>query len=344
MLLEAFRKNRVNKMKPYVVGIDVGGTEVKMGLFKDGLLEDWHITTNKQDGGGRILIETAASIWEKCRERDIDRTQILGFGIGVPGPVIDSRKVLGCVNLGWGDVDVAGETARFLAAKFGGSPSDFTVRAANDANMAVLGEVWKGGARSCSNVVMVTLGTGVGGGIVIDGKIFDGSAGSAGEIGHIHCVDKADILGKCTCGNEGCLEQIASARGIAAYARNCLKASERPSLLREYLKEKGHLTARDVTDAGKSGDEMADAVMDRVALYLGRGIASVCAVLDPELILIGGGVSRAGEYLRKKIEISFRSQAFPTMKNTPVELAKLGNLAGITGAAYRIISEFNFDS
>lgn len=326
-------------MKKYVIGVDVGGTEVKFGLFADTLLEKWSIPTNTKNMGTEILPEIADSIEKVCWERGIDAASIIGVGIGVPGPVTDSRHVQRCVNLGWGDKDVAGELAICLENSFSCESQRFLVRAANDANAAALGELWQGGGRQSKSLVMVTLGTGIGGGIVVDGKIFDGAWGSAGEIGHICCVDEVDIISTCSCGNRGCLEQIASATGIAAYAEVCLEKKMMDSVLREHMRKTGHLDAKDVLDAGKAGDLLADEIVEKAAFYLGRGIAAVCAVINPERILIGGGVAGAGEYLRAKVEKYFRKQAFHTMKDTPIRLGELGNQAGITGAAYRILSE-----
>ena len=210
------------------------------------------------------------------------------------------------------------------------------MQAANDANVAALGEMWLGGGKNCTSLVMVTLGTGVGGGIVTDGHILDGVGGCAGEIGHIICVEEEDIVGSCNCGNRGCLEQIASATGIVNYSRHYLDKSDIPSILRDILKEKESFSAKDVLDAAKSGDGAAEQIVDKITMYLGRVLAGICLVVNPECILIGGGVSAAGEYLRARVEQKFREQAFPGIKDTAVRLAVLGNEAGIAGAAYMI--------
>lgn len=326
-------------MKQWTIGVDVGGTEIKFGLFDDKLKEKWSIPTNVSEDGSHILSEIAETIVEKCRVFGVDISNLAGVGMGLPGPVFDGNMVRGCVNLGWSDVEAARELSELLARAFGCAPKDIPVRAANDANVAALGEMWLGGGKSCKSLIMVTLGTGVGGGIVIDGRIYNGASGCAGEIGHIICVDEKDITGNCSCGNRGCLEQIASATGIVKYARHYLDETDIPSVLRELLQEKGNISAKDVFDAGKAGDRAAEKIIDTVTNYLGRALAGISAVINPECILIGGGVSAAGEYLREKVAGHFRTQAFSGLKNTPVRLAALGNEAGISGAAYMMISE-----
>ena len=328
-------------MGQWTVGVDVGGTEIKLGLFDDRLREKWSVPTNIQDNGSHILSEIAESIVRKCNDTGIEAKDLNGVGIGLPGPVLEENIVKGCVNLGWSEMAVADQFSGVLAAAFGSRNLDIPIKAANDANAAALGEMWIGGGKDCRNLVMVTLGTGVGGGVVVDGQILNGMGGCAGEIGHIICVEEEDIVGRCNCGNRGCLEQVASATGIVNYARHYLSKSNISSVLRKLLEEKGSFTAKDVLDAAKSGDEAAYLIMDKITMYLGRALAGICAVVNPECVLIGGGVSAAGEYLRVMVEKHFREQAFSGLKNTPVRLAVLGNEAGISGAAYRIISEKN---
>ncbi len=339
-------------MGQWTIGVDVGGTEIKLGLFDDRLREKWSIPTNTQDNGSHILSEIAGAIVKKCAEKNIKAQELDGVGIGLPGPVLNGNIVKGCVNLGWSEMAVADVFADVLSAAFGsqGGMTDgdsklhIPIKAANDANVAALGEMWLGGGKDCTSLVMVTLGTGVGGGIVVDGQILNGFGGCAGEIGHILCVEEADITGRCNCGNRGCLEQIASATGIVNYARHYLSKSDEPSVLRDLLKEKGQISAKDVLDAAKSKDAVSEKIMDRITMYLGRTLAGICTVVNPECVLIGGGVSAAGEYLRAMIEKHFKAQAFPGLKNTPVRLAVLGNEAGIAGAAYMISQKDRKDS
>lgn len=308
----------------YVFGIDVGGTTVKIGLFttEGTLVEKWEIPTNTSNGGKAILPDVAASLEEKLKERSIDKTSVKGAGIGVPGPVTDDGVVNHCVNLGWGIMHVTEE----LKALTG-----FEVKAGNDANVAALGEVWKGGGRGFDDVLMITIGTGIGGGLILNGKIHGGVTGSAAEVGHI-CVNPLETE-HCNCGNCGCLEQYTSATGILRMAKKKLTESDAPSILRD----KADLTTKDVIDAAKEGDALAMEVFDFMAKTMGMALAGCCALADMELILIGGGVSKAGRFLTDPIEKYFRTFAFHTQKDTKFKLAELGNDAGIYGAARMMI-------
>lgn len=326
-----------NKIKKWSIGIDVGGTEIKFGLFEDKLIEKWFVSTNRRDSGRHILPEIAGEIHAYCMKNGIRPETLRGIGIGVPGPVVGGDEVKECVNLGWKNLKVGTTLTRCLLELPGWTAENIHVRVTNDANAAAFGELWLGGGRHCKDIVMVTLGTGVGGGIVTDGRILSGSLGCAGEIGHLPCVDEKDTVGVCNCGKRGCLEQIASATGIVAYAKRELARTSEKTVLRK-IKENA-LSARDIFDAGKAGDAFADRIAEKMAFYLGKGLASICAVVNPKKILIGGGVSAAGEYLRAKAEKYFNEQAFEVIQGTPVVLAELGNDAGITGAAYMIISE-----
>ena len=218
---------REKTMSRYVFGIDVGGTTVKCGLFdlEGNVLDKWEVPTRKKDGGKYILPDVAASVKKVMEHKGIDAADVEGLGVGVPGPVNEAGQVPVAVNIGWGFVDVAKEMHALTGLK---------VQAGNDANVAALGEMWKGGARGCRNVVLATLGTGVGGGIIIGGKVIAGSHGAGGEIGHIHVEDAEEEV--CNCGNKGCLEQMASATGIVRLARRHLAASDEPSLLRDKSK------------------------------------------------------------------------------------------------------------
>lgn len=306
-------------MKEYRFGIDVGGTSIKCGLFRtDGTLEDkWEIPTRAEGCGEAILPDIADSIQAKMEEKGIGRGQVAGVGIGVPGPVSGEGEVLQAVNLGWGRKHIAKEME---------SLTGLPAKAANDANVAALGESWKGGAEGASQVVMATLGTGVGGGIIIDGKILPGAHGAAGEIGHANM--KPDEPGSCNCGNHGCLEQMASATGIVRLAKKELADSQEESTLRTE-----EVTAKTVFDAYGQGDRLAERIVDTFASYLGRGLAMAACVVDPEVILIGGGVARAGDPLLKAVQREYEKAAFAPCKETPIRLARLGNDAGIYGAA-----------
>ena len=313
-------------MKPYVFGVDIGGTTVKLGLFYcDGKLVDkWEIRTRTEDNGSGILPDIAESIRKKIGEKSIPADEIEGIGIGVPGPVDDESVVMGCVNLGWGTVNVKERMNELL-------PELTNVAAGNDANVAALGEMWAGGASGHSSTVMITLGTGVGGGVVVDGRIVAGTNGGAGEIGHM-TVNPAEKR-QCTCGKCGCLEQYASANGIVRLAKDMLAESDKPSALRHM----SVFNSRDICDLARDGEEMASDILDRCCGYLGMVMSFVSCTVDPEIFVLGGGMSRAGEVLTDRISRYYGKYAFHVSKETPVAVAKLGNDAGIYGAARMII-------
>ena len=275
-------------MKKYVFGVDVGGTTVKMGLFNVAgeVLEKWEIKTRTENGGEAIIPDIAAAANGKLEEKGIAKEEVAGIGIGIPGPINEEGVVPHTANLGWGYKEVTRELEELTGLPCKGG---------NDANVAALGEAWKGGAAGYSNVVMVTLGTGVGGGIIIGEKIITGSNGAGGEIGHLHVDD--NIPGHCGCGNQGCLEQVASATGITNLANQALAASDKPSVLRG-----GEVSAKTVFDAVKEGDELAKEVAERFGKYLGTALASITAIVDPQAIVIGGGVSKAGTIILEYIE------------------------------------------
>ena len=311
-------------MKTYCFGIDVGGTSVKCGLFHtDGtLVEKWEIPTRTENNGQNILPDVAETINAKLAEKNIDKADVEGVGNGIPGP-INSRGEAACaVNLYWGFTPVA---------QILGDLTGLKAQAGNDANVAALGEAWKGAAAGAQNIIMITLGTGVGGGIIINGKILAGSHGAGGEIGHALVVRGEEE--KCNCGNHGCLEQYASATGIVRVAGRVLAASEDDSTLRELQ----NITAKDVLDAFKAGDAVAVRIMEYVGDLLGGAIAGFTTVVDPEAIVIGGGVSKAGQPLIDCIEKYYQRYAFSSCKETPIVLATLGNDAGIYGAAKMVL-------
>ena len=310
-------------MKKYCFGADIGGTTVKLGLFdtEGNVLDKWEIKTHTENEGSAILPDTAAAILAKIEERKLNPEEVVGIGVGVPGPVSADGIVPHTANLGWGYKEVTKE----LTERTG-----LPCKAGNDANVAALGEMWMGGAKGHKDVLLLTLGTGVGGGIIVDGKILIGAHGAGGEIGHIHVEDQ--IEEHCGCGNQGCLEQFASATGIARLARVALAESEEPSLLRE-----GEVTAKAVFDALKEGDELAKRVVERFGKYLGTAISVMAGILDPEVIVIGGGVSKAGWILLDYIRKYYKPYAYKSSKDTEFALAQLGNDAGIYGCAKLIL-------
>ena len=310
-------------MKQYGFGVDIGGTTVKLGLFyTDGtLLDKWEIPTNTENGGAAILDDVAKAVLDKIEEKGIAKEDVLGIGMGVPGPVDGAGVVRKCVNLGWGVFNV--EEA--LSAKTG-----LQVKAGNDANVAALGEAWQGGGKGYENVVMVTLGTGVGGGIILGGKILPGTNGAAGEIGHIHVNDDEEDC--CGCGNKGCLEQYASATGIVRMGKKKLADETRDTV----LKEKNPLTAKDIFDAAIEGDVVAVELVDKLCNVLGTTLSRITAVVDPEVIVIGGGVSKAGSILIEGIEKYYDINAFHACRGCKIALATLGNDAGIYGSVKQL--------
>ena len=292
----------------YGFGIDLGGTTVKIAYFDEtgNMLQKWEIPTVTTDGGKHILPHIAASIRDFIRAYQINETAILGLGIGVPGPVSGKGVVNKCVNLGWGVFNIAEE----LTALTG-----FPVKAGNDANVAALGEYWKGGGQGCDNMVFATLGTGVGGGIVIEGKLLHGAHGSGAEIGHM--VLNRNETAKCGCGKHGCVEQYCSATGIV-----------RPAALHGME----NVSCKDIFDAAKAGDKVALEIMDEYYEYLGEFLGSLCSVIDPEIVVLGGGVSKAGEMLLTGVEPYFHKYVFHAASNVKFALASLGNDAGAYGA------------
>lgn len=312
-------------MKKYCFGIDVGGTTVKMGLFttEGELLDKWEIPTRKEDGGAYILNDVAASVEAKLAEKNIAKDDVAGAGIGVPGPTLDTGYVSICVNLGWKDKNPANELSELLS---------IPVKAGNDANVAALGEMWKGGGEGYLDVVLLTLGTGVGGGIIINGEIAPSHRGVGGELGHI--TVNPDEEATCNCGNHGCLEQYASATGVVRIAKKLLAASKEESSLRTLET----VTAKDVFDAAKAGDHLAVEAVEVLGKYLGLVVANAALTVDPDVFVIGGGVSKAGQVLIDVITKYYHKFAKIIGDNkAKVVLAKLGNDAGIYGAARMVL-------
>lgn len=310
-------------MKKYCFGVDVGGTSVKIGLFdvEGNILEKWEIPTRTAHNGEAILPDIAQALAEKQEERGIDKLEVVGVGVGAPGPIDKDGMVYEAVNLGWGVFSLK-ETLEELC----GLP----VRAGNDANVAALGEMWKGGGQGYRNLVLVTLGTGVGGGIIINGEILNGATGAGGEIGHIHIEDNEET--PCNCGNFGCLEQYASATGVVRLANRVLRETTEDSVLRQ-----GEISAKAVFDAVKDGDAVAVKIAESFGEYLGKGLAAIAGVVNPEAFVIGGGVSKAGEILFQFIEENYKKYVFHGSRDAKFKLATLGNDAGICGAAKLIL-------
>lgn len=312
-------------MDKYVFGVDLGGTTVKLGVFKpDGeLLDKWEIPTNTSENGSHILPDIADSIRSKVNELGAGNDSVVGVGIGVPGPVDRKGIVNKAVNLGWEKVDLEGELSKLTG---------FEVKGGNDANVAALGEAWKGGAEGYSDVVVVTLGTGIGGGIIVDGKVLVGSTGAGGEIGHINLEPLEEEA--CGCGNHGCFEMYGSATGLVRLTNRRLALDNEPSILRNI-----EISAKSVFDSYKDGDKVAAEIVESYGSYLGRGLAAVAGVTNPQIFVIGGGVSKAGDVLIPLIEKHYKKYVFHASADAKFAIAKLGNDAGIYGAAKLVLDK-----
>lgn len=312
-------------MKKYGFGVDIGGTTIKMSLFEmtGHMVDKWEIPTNTENHGSSILNDVAAVIEGRLVQDGISKDDVEGIGIGVPGPVVQDSVVTGCVNLGWGRVNVAKEL---------GDKTGLKVRVGNDANVAALGEMWQGGGKGYQNVIMITLGTGVGGGIIIDGHVINGSNGAGGEIGHVFVDETEEEV--CGCGKRGCLEQYASATGIVRLANRVLAADQRESSMRSVQK----ISAKTVLDAAKAGDELALEVVEKMGRILGTALANAACIVDPEVFVIGGGVSKAGTIITEVIRKYYIERAFNSCRNADFALAELGNDAGVYGCVYLLLS------
>ena len=314
-------------MKEYAFGIDLGGTTTKIGLFttSGALLEKWEVATDTSHAGEHILENLAAAVLGKMKEQSIQPEQVEGVGIGVPGPVLDSSIVpIVCANLGgWGE--------RNVSAQLSGLLDGLKVLVGNDANVAALGEIWMGAAKGAKNAVMVTLGTGVGGGVVVNGKVIDGVHGAGGEIGHI-TVNRHETA-VCGCGKRGCLEQYSSATGVVRCMKKLLDENpDTPCVLRGT-----EFAAKDVFDAARNGDALAAREVDEMSDTLGMALANIASTVDPEAFLVGGGVARAGDVLFAPLNKHFQEYAFKSCRETPIKQASLGNDAGIYGAVRLIV-------
>lgn len=298
----------------YGYGVDIGGTTTKIAFFDESgrQLDAWELPSEKNLDARPLLRRIADAIFADMACRGLEKSSVLGVGVGVPGPVVQG-VVIGCDNLGWEQTDVAAVLGEFTGLR---------VRVGNDANVAALGESRNGG---CRDMVLITLGTGVGGGIVRNGKIWEGATGAAGEIGHM-VVNPAETEA-CGCGKRGCAEQYCSATGVTRLARLALEKDGTPSLLRGE-----ELTCKAVFAAAEQGDPVARAVLEQVYGYLAMVIANVCAVTNPARVVIGGGVSKAGQPLLDGILRHFEGFVYHACRNVEISLATLGNSAGTYGA------------
>ena len=311
----------------YGFGVDIGGTTVKIAFFDEQgtMLAKWEIPTVTADGGKQILPDIAASIRQYVEKESVNPAEVIGVGVGVPGPVNSKGVVNKCVNLGWGVFNIAEELGNLVG---------FPVKAGNDANVAALGEFWKGGGKGCDNMVFVTLGTGVGGGIVVEGRLLHGAHGAGGEIGHL--VLNREETAVCGCGKTGCVEQYCSATGIVRMGKKALAGFEGASKLADFEP----LTCKDIFDCGKAGDELATKVLNQYFAYLGEFLGNLCNVVNPEAVVLGGGVSKAGQVLLDGTRPYFDKAVFHAARGARFELASLGNDAGAYGAFKLALDNF----
>lgn len=308
-------------MKPYAFGVDVGGTSVKLGLFSTAgaLLEKWEIPTPAKSKSEAVLSDIAASIQAKSTEKHISFTDIEGIGICVPGTVDDTSTVHMCIDLKWDAFNLKEQMKRLL-------PEIPNVVASNAANAATLGELCQGSGKGYRSTVMLILGTGVSGGICINGRIISGLRGGI-EAGHM-TVNPTEPV-RCTCGKHGCLEQYVSSSGIVRMANVMLTETDTPSVLREMET----FSSKDIFDLARSGEGMALEILDRFGDYTGRALNYISCTVDPDIFIIGGDINQAGDILIQPITKYFRKYAFHASVGTPIVLAKLGDDAGIYGCA-----------
>lgn len=313
-------------MSKVIFGVDLGGTTVKLGLFdaEGNMLDKWEIVTRKEDSGSHILPDIADSIKAKIEEKNLNAEDIVGVGMGVPGPVKEDGTVIKCANLGWGVFNVQDELAKLV---------NLPVRVGNDANVAALGEFWQGGGKGYRNMVMVTLGTGVGGGIIVDGHLIYGTNGSAGEIGHMKVEENETRV--CGCGKKGCLEQYSSATGVVYMAHQILDNTDEPSTIRDIP----NYEAKDIFECAKHDDPVALRCLNSLGKHLGIALANVACVVDPEIIVIGGGVSKSGQIIADAVHKYYTPNAFHACRDCVFTLAKLANDAGIYGGAKLVLGD-----
>jgi glucokinase len=317
----------------WVIGVDLGGTTTKLAFVSQvgEIIEKWEIPTDVTNEGNNITVNIAESINQKLREHGKSKADILGIGMGAPGPVdLENGIIYEAVNLGW--------KPQYPLQQILEKDTTLPVVIDNDANCAALGEMWKGAGSGAKDVVCITLGTGVGGGVIASGDIVHGANGAAGEIGHITAVPDGGAL--CNCGKTGCLETIASATGIARIAKEKLQDEQHEGELLNLFKKTGMLTAKDVFDAARNGDTVAKQVVDEISFHLGLSLANVANTLNPEKIVLGGGVSKAGDILLTPVNDYFQKYTFIRVaKSTQFVLATLGNDAGVIGAAWLVINK-----
>lgn len=313
-------------MNRKIIGIDLGGTTTKFAILtpEGEVQQKWSIDTNILEEGSLIVPNIIESINHHLDLFNMKKEDFIGIGMGTPGSVDRAKgTVIGAYNLNWKTLQPVRQQIEE------GTGIKFTMD--NDANVAALGERWKGAGENNPDVIFITLGTGVGGGIVADGNLLHGVAGCAGEIGHI-TVDPTGF--ECTCGKRGCLETVSSATGVVRVARQLAEEYAGDSALKAQLDDGQEVTSKDVFEFAQADDQLALMVVDKVCFYLGLACGNLGNTLNPSSIVIGGGVSAAGEFLRSRVQKYFEEFTFPQVQeSTKIKLAELGNEAGVIGAA-----------
>ena len=319
----------------WITGVDLGGTTTKIAFITMGgeIVHKWEIPTDNSNEGQNITTNIAAAIDEKLAQLGETKDKLVGIGMGAPGPVdYETGIILNVVNLGWKDNYPLKDSLE--------AASSLPAAIENDANCAALGEMWKGAGNGAKDLVCVTLGTGVGGGVIANGNIVQGINGAAGEIGHITSIPTGGA--PCNCGKTGCLETVASATGIVRLAMMELNKNESSSELSKLFVKNGKITAKDVFDSARNGDQLAKKVLEEVSFHLGFVLANIANTLNPEKIVLGGGVSKAGNILLESVNENFAKFAFSAVRDsTDLALATLGNDAGVLGAAWLIKNKLN---
>ncbi|MEI5905856.1 ROK family glucokinase [Bacillus spongiae] len=314
----------------WIAAVDLGGTTTKLAFLNlyGEFIKKWEIPTDTSNNGKNIIINIAKSIDDKIEELGQSKSKLMGVGMGAPGPVDMSKGIIyEAVNLGW----EKNTPLRDMLEVETGLPAVID----NDANCAALGEMWKGAGNGAKDLVCVTLGTGVGGGVIANGEIVHGTKGAGGEIGHITVMPTNGF--QCNCGKKGCLETVASATGVVRLAKEVLQKTKEETVLATIMSRKGTVSAKDVFDAARAEDEVAKQIVDQVAFYLGLALANLGNALNPEKIVLGGGVSKAGKILLDPVVMYFKKFAFPTVANsTALAIATLENDAGVIGAGWLV--------
>ena len=319
-----------------IIGIDLGGTSAKIGILNNVGEVDlkWSINTDNSDQGAKIVPNIIQSLKENLNQLGLTSADILGIGMGSPGSVNRSNgTVIGAYNLNWKTL----QPIRQQIEDVFGVP--FFID--NDANVAALGEQWVGAGNSEPDVSFITVGTGVGSGLIVDGQLVHGANDSAGEIGHLTVEPNGY---QCTCGKKGCLEQYASATGIVRLAHDMSRSESKDSPLLNAIRTSKEIDSKLIFDFAKDGDEFAESVVDQFSYYLGIALSNVSNLLNPSTIVLGGGVSKAGDYLVKKVSKIVQDYTFPPIRETTkIKIAELGNDAGMIGAASLVLNELERD-